>query len=145
MSLSRGNQQTVLRGHVFPIRSADLTKIFFLEEFSIQQQQQWIRKHVTRCPSATGVVCCLPTCFTRVFQHGVVLPGLLSVVLLALLGWGFFGSNCVAGPGAAASGFLAGCGAGLVDAVLDSTLGVSNSVGFIWEFLLIGHSACVVR
>ena len=46
------------------------------------------------------------------------------------------GLNCVAGP-RAATGFFAGCGAGLVDAVLDRTLGVRNSVGFIWAILLI--------
>ena len=52
--------------------------------------------------------------------------------------------NCVAGL-RAATGFSAGCGASLVDAVLDRTLGVSNSVGFNWVLSLIGHSGCVVR
>ena len=47
---------------------------------------RWIRNHVPRCPLATGVVCCLPTCA----KGSLVSPGLLSVVLLVLLGWGLF-------------------------------------------------------
>ena len=59
---------------------------------------------------------------------------LLSVVLLALLGWEFFFllalfSSCVAGP-RAATGFSAGCGAGLVDAVLNRT--VSKKLGWFY-------------
>ena len=86
------------------------------------------------CPHAQRVHSCLPT---------RILPGVLSVVLLALLGCFFFlfclpsshpGLNCVAAP-RAATGFFAGCGAGLVDAVLDRTLGVRNSDGFIWNFV----------
>ena len=52
--------------------------------------------------------------------------------------------NCVAGL-RAATGYSAGCGASLVDAVPDRTLGVSNSVGFSGELSLIGLSGCVVR
>ena len=52
--------------------------------------------------------------------------------------------KCVAGL-RAATGCFAGCGAGLVGAVLDKTLRVSNSVGFIWEISFVGYSGCVVR
>ena len=54
---------------------------------------RWIRNHVPRCPLAAGVVCCLPTCAkgSLVYPNTeLFLPGILSVVLLALLGWGFF-------------------------------------------------------
>ena len=54
---------------------------------------RWIRNHVPRCPLAAGIVCCLPTCAkgSHVSPNTeLILPGLLSVVLLALLGWGFF-------------------------------------------------------
>ena len=54
---------------------------------------RWIRNHVPRCPLATGVVCCLPTCAKGSLVSSNTesfLPGLLSVVLLLLLGWGFF-------------------------------------------------------
>ena len=54
---------------------------------------RWIRNHVPRCPLAAGVVCCLPTCAKGSFVYPnteVFLPGTLSVVLLVLLGWGFF-------------------------------------------------------
>ena len=57
---------------------------------------RWIRNHVPRCPLAIGVVCCLPTCAkgSLVFSNTeLFLPGLLSVVLLVLLGWGFL-SDC---------------------------------------------------
>ena len=47
---------------------------------------RWIRNHVPRCPLAAGVVCCLPTCA----KGSLFLPGLLSIVLLAFLGLGFF-------------------------------------------------------
>ena len=73
------------------------------------------------------------------------LPGLLSVVELALLGWEFFflialfSSWLELRCRALRSYWLfVGCGAGLVGAVLDRTLGVSNSVGSIWES--IGYS-----
>ena len=72
------------------------------------------------------------------------LPGfLLSVVLLALLGWGrsflvgplpTFVLNCVAGL-RAASVPLAGCGAGLVDTLLNRTPGVRTTVGSSGEIL----------
>ena len=99
---------------------------------------RWIRNHVPRCPLAAGVVCCLPTCAKGSFVYPnteVFLPGTLSVVLLVLLGWGFFfliallplGRNCAAGR-CAATGFLVGCGVGLVSAVFDRTLGVCYSV-----------------
>ena len=51
---------------------------------------RWIRNHVPRCPLAAGVVCCLPTCAKGSFVYPnteVSLPGILSVVLLVLLGW----------------------------------------------------------
>ena len=48
------------------------------------------------------------------------------------LGW-----NCAAGP-CAATGFSVGCGAGLVSAVLDKTLGVGNSVGFYLDYFVDG-------
>ena len=54
---------------------------------------RWIRNHVPRCPLAAGVVCCLPTCAKGSLVSSnteLFLRGLLSVVLLALLGWGFF-------------------------------------------------------
>ena len=54
---------------------------------------RWIRNHVPQCPLAAGVVCCLPTCAkgSHVSPNTeLILPGLLSVVLLALLGWGGF-------------------------------------------------------
>ena len=54
---------------------------------------RWTRNHVPRCPLATGVVCCLPTCAKGSLVSSSTesfLPGLLSVVLLALLGWAFF-------------------------------------------------------
>ena len=54
---------------------------------------RWIRNHVPRCPLATGVVCCLPTCAKGSLvspNTELCLLGLLSVVLLALLSWGFF-------------------------------------------------------
>ena len=91
--------------------------------------------------------------FTRVFQHGDVPAGSALSCSVGFAGLGAFLSdcpfhilawNCVARP-RAATGFFVWCGAGLVDAVLDRTLGVSNSVGFIWELSLIGHSGCVVR
>ena len=97
-----------------------------------------------RCPLATGVVCCLATCAKGSLVSSNAdsfLPDfLLSVVLLTLLGWGAFlfwlpfchlVLDYFAGL-RAASVCLAGCGAGLVDAVLDRrTLGVSTTVGFI--------------
>ena len=54
---------------------------------------RWIRNHVHRCPLATGVVCCLPACGKGSLVSSSTesfLPGLLSVVLLVLLGWGLF-------------------------------------------------------
>ena len=54
---------------------------------------RWIKNHVPRCPLATGVVCCLPTCAKGSLVSSnteLFLPGLLSVVLLVLLGWVFF-------------------------------------------------------
>ena len=54
---------------------------------------RWIRNHVPRCPLATDIVCCLPKCAKGSLvspNMELFLPGLLSVVLLALLGWGFF-------------------------------------------------------
>ena len=58
---------------------------------------RWIRNHVPRCPLAAGVVCCLPTCAKGSFVYPnteVFLPDTLSVVLLVLLGWGFFLFDC---------------------------------------------------
>ena len=58
---------------------------------------RWIRNHVPRCPLAAGVVCCLPTCAKGSLVSSnteLFLPGLLSVVLLALLGWGVFLFDC---------------------------------------------------
>ena len=127
-----------------PLRGGERVNITF----------RWIRKHVPQCPLAAGVVCCLPTCAkgSHVSSNTeLILPGLLSVVLLALLGWEGFLLDCplpisggIALPGLALLlGFPVGCGVGLVDAVLDRTLGVRNSVGYIWE--LIGYFGCVVR
>ena len=52
---------------------------------------RWIRNHVLRCLLAAGVVCCLPTCAKGSLVCSSTesfLPDfLLSVVLLALLGW----------------------------------------------------------
>ena len=66
-----------------PLREGERVNITF----------RWIRKHVPQCPLAAGVVCCLPTCAkgSHVSSNTeLILPGLLSVVLLALLGWGVF-------------------------------------------------------
>ena len=66
-----------------PLRGGERVNITF----------RWIRNHVPRCPLATGVVCCLPTCAKGSLATSnteLILPGILSVVLLALLGWGFF-------------------------------------------------------
>ena len=52
--------------------------------------------------------------------------------------------NCVAALRAAA-GFLAGCGASLVDAVFDSTLEVGTLVGYIRGVLHSDYSGCLVR
>ena len=51
---------------------------------------RWIRNHVPRCPLATGVVCCLHTCAKGSLVSSNTESFLLSVVLLALLGWVFF-------------------------------------------------------
>ena len=55
---------------------------------------RWIRNHVPRCPLAAGVVCSLPICAKGSLVSSNAdsfLPGfLLSVVLLALLGWEVF-------------------------------------------------------
>ena len=54
---------------------------------------RWMRNHVPRCPLAAGVVCCLPTCAKGSFVYPnteLFLPGMLSVVLLALFGWWLF-------------------------------------------------------
>ena len=118
-----------------PLRGGERVNITF----------RWIGNHVPRCPLAAGVVCCLPTCAKGSLvspNTELILPGILSVVLLALLGWGFLGWNCAAGT-CAATGFSVGCGAVLVSAVLDRTLGVCYSVGFPWR--MIGYSGCVVR
>ena len=103
---------------------------------------RWIRNHVLRYPLAAGVVCCLPTCA----------KGFTRVVLLALLGWGLSFLVALFSPCLelrcrlrAATGCVAGCGASLVDAVLDRTLGVSNSVGAIWGILYLGFSGCEVH
>ena len=105
---------------------------------------RWIRNHVPRCPLATGVVCCLPTCAKGSLvspNTELFLPGLLSVVL------GVFLFDCplliLAGIALPDFALLLAFLSGSVDAVLDRTLGVSNSVGSIWE--VIGHSGCVVR
>ena len=65
-----------------PLRGGERVNITF----------RWIRNHVPRCLLATGVVCCLPTCAKGSLVSSnteLILPGILSVVLLALLGWGF--------------------------------------------------------
>ena len=66
-----------------PLQSGERVNITF----------RWIRNHVPRCPLAAGVVCCLPTCAKGSFVYPnteVSLPGILSVVLLVLLGVGVF-------------------------------------------------------
>ena len=49
---------------------------------------RWIRNHVPRCPLATGVVCCLPTCAKGSLVSSnpeLFLPGLLTVGFVGLV------------------------------------------------------------
>ena len=73
----------------------------------------------------------------------LILRGILSAVLLALLGWGVFLFDCpllilagIALPGPALLlASLSGAVRVLVSAVLDRTLGVCYSVGFPWRII----------
>ena len=96
---------------------------------------RWIRNHVPRCRLAAGVVCCLPTCAKGSLVSSNTdsfLPGFLLLVVLFAC---WVGGIPLWLP---SSHFVLNCGASLVDAVPDRTMGVSNSLGFICGFSLVG-------
>ena len=102
----------------------------------------WPPGSCVACPLAQRGHSCLPN--TELF-----LPGLLSVVLLALLGWGVFFLIALFSPWLelrcqALRCYWLSCWVqwGLVGAVSDKTLRVSSSVGWIRRPL--GHFGCVV-